>query len=176
MRDRDARGRRRKNGPEAPRTRTDAWDAAVKYLATRARTTHEVRESLVRRGYPPEDIAAVMARLTAAHYVDDADFARTWVAARAHRGAAAPARLTRELRAKGVPDGTIGSALRSLDGAWDAGAAADEAARRKMKSLGGLPIEVARRRLAAYLERRGFGRELIATTCRRWFSDPDEPE
>jgi regulatory protein len=148
----------------------------VKYLATRARTTHEVRQALVRRGYPLDDIATVLTRLAAARYVDDAEFARTWVVARAHRGAAAPARLARELRAKGVPDGAIAAALRTLDGEWDAVAAADEAAQRKMKSLEGLPTGVARRRLAAYLERRGFGRDVILVTCRRYLSDADETE
>jgi regulatory protein len=148
----------------------------VKYLATRARTTHEVRQALARRGYSPDDIATVMTRLAAARYVDDADFARAWVAARAHRGAAAPARLTRELRVKGIPDGAIAAALRTLDGEWDAVSAADEAAQRKMKSLEGLPAAAARRRLAAFLERRGFGRDVILATCRRYLSDANDTE
>lgn len=173
---REGRGGRRDAGCGTPGARSDAWDAALKYLATRARTTHEVRQALRRRGYPLDDIATVMARLAAARYVDDAEFARTWVATRARRGAAAPTRLARELRAKGVRDGEIAAALRALNGEWDERSAANAAAERKVKSLQGVPAEKARRRLAAFLERRGFGREVVLAVCRRWFSDRDDTE
>ena len=149
------------------RGRPDAWQAAVKLLAVRGRSSHEVREALRRRGYSPDDVGAVIARLAAARYLDDAEFARTWALTRARRGAAAPARLARELRAKGVPDADIAAALRALHEAWDAAAAAAEVARRKLRTLQGLPPETARRRLAAHLERRGFTREIILATCRR---------
>jgi regulatory protein len=159
-------GRRRPAGPIG-REPPDAWQAAVKMLAVRARSGHEVREALRRRGYPPDEIAAAIARLAAARYLDDAEFARTWMATRARRGAAAPVRLARELRAKGVAEEDIAAALRALQGEWDSAAAAAEAARRKLKTLQGLTPEAARRRLAAHLERRGFDRETVLATCRR---------
>jgi len=77
-------GGRGSRDPSA-RERPDAWQVALKVLAVRARTTHEVRQALTRRGYPPDEVAAVIARLTAARYLDDADFARSWVSARARR-------------------------------------------------------------------------------------------
>jgi len=161
---------RRRGRPERP----DAWQTALKWLAVRARTTHEVRTALARGGYATEEIDAVIARLAAARYLDDADFARTWVSIRAQRGTAGPVRLARELRAKGIPDGEIAAALRRLSAEWDSAEAAGEAARRKLKSLHGLPAETARRRLVAYLERRGFSRDLVLATCRRHFSSLDE--
>jgi regulatory protein len=176
MPDGAGRGGRREAGHPTARERPDAWQAALKYLAGRARTTHEVRRALTRRGYPPEETTAVVARLTAARYLDDAEFARTWVSVRAHRGAAAPARLARELRTKGVADGEIASALRGLRDEWDAAAAAGEAAKRKLKSLRGLPMPVARRRLAAFLDRRGFSPEIILATCRKHLAAADESE
>jgi regulatory protein len=159
---------------QAASERPDAWQAALKQLAARARSVQEVERALARRGYSVAEIATVIARLRAAHYLDDAEFARTWVTARAHRGAAGPVRLARELRAKGVAEGDIGAALRAIRDEWDVGEAARTAARRKLKSLEGLPKEVARRRLAAHLERRGFSREVILATCRRHFSDLDD--
>jgi regulatory protein len=169
-------GGRREAGDPPARQRPDAWQVALKYLALRARTTHEVRQALTRRGCPPEEIAAVIARLTAAGYLDDAAFARTWASGRARRGAAAPARLARELRTKGVAAGEIASALRGLRDEWDAAAAAGEAAKRKLKSLQGLPMPVARRRLAAFLDRRGFSPEIILATCRKHLAAADESE
>jgi regulatory protein len=126
-----------------------------------------VRQALGRRGYPPDEVAAVVARLTACRFLDDAEFARTWVTARAHRAAVGPARLARELRAKGIPEGQIATALRTLAEEWTPVEAAGEAVRRKLKALAGLPPAVARRRLAGYLERRGFSPEIIIAMCRR---------
>lgn len=168
--------RPRKTRPPTTPERPSAWRAALTYLAARARSTHEVRQALTRRGHATEEIAAVVARLTAARYLDDAEFARAWVSLRAQRGVAGPARLARELRAKGIPDREIASALQELREEWDAGEAAREAARRKLKSLAGLPAAVARRRLAAHLERRGFSPDVVLATCRRHFSEADDTE
>ncbi len=171
-------GRGGRLGPDGPGTgeRPDAWQVALKQLAIRARTTHEVRQALRRRGYAPQEIAAVVARLTAARYLDDADFARTWVTTRARRGAAAPARLVHELRTKGIAPGEIAAALNALQAEWDPAEAAAEAAKRKLKSLQGLPAPVARRRLAAFLDRRGFSPEIILAACRRYLAATDEGE
>lgn len=163
-----ARGRRGEASPApAAVERPGAWGVALKLLALRSRSSHEVRHALGRRGYPPDEVAAVITRLTACRYLDDAEFARTWVTARAHRVAVGPARLARELRAKGIPDGQIAAALRTLAEEWTPAEAAGEAVRRKLKALAGLPPAVARRRLAGYLERRGFSPEIIIAMCRR---------
>jgi len=170
------RGGRDSAGDPARRERLDPWQVALKHIAVRARTTHEVRQTLTRRGYAPRDVAVVIARLTAARYLDDAEFARTWVSARASRGVAAPARLARELRTKGISASEIAAALRALQEQWDPAEAAGEAAKRKIKSLQGLPAPVARRRLAAFLDRRGFSPEIILATCRRYVAGADEAE
>ena len=170
------RGGRRDAGDPTTGERGDPWQVALKLLSTRARTTHEVRRTLSRRGYPPEQISAVIARLIAARYLDDADFARTWVSARARRGAAGPARLARELRTKGVASGEIAAALRELQEDWDPAAAAAAAAARKLKSLQGLPGPAARRRLAAFLDRRGFSPEIILVICRKYLAAADDSE
>ena len=152
-----------------PSDRPDPWGVAIKQLALRARSAEEIRRSLARRGYGQDEIAAVLARLTASGYVDDADLARTWVAARARRAAMGPARLARELRDKGISDTEIAAALRASAEEWDVAETAAAAVRRKLPSLHGLPPAVARRRLAAFLERRGFSAEIILATCRSCF-------
>jgi regulatory protein len=161
--------RTRERETENPLDRPDPWGVALKQLAIRARSVEEIRRSLARRGYGQDEIAAVLARLTASGYVDDADLARTWVATRARRGAMGPARLARELRDKGIADTEIAAALRASAEEWDVAEAAAAAVRRKLPSLQGLPPAVARRRLAAFLERRGFSAEVILATCRSCF-------
>jgi len=89
-------------------------------------------------------------------------FARHYVATRAERGRG-PARLARDLVLMGVARGSIDVAIAEQ---WP-----DDADRRAMPAalaakraaqLGALPRPVKRRRLLAYLARRGFtGREAV---------------
>jgi SOS response regulatory protein OraA/RecX len=167
-------GRTKPGSIGEPPDRPDPWGVALKQLALRARTVEEVRRFLARRGYAGDEIATVLARLRALRYLDDADFARIWVAARARRTATGPARLARELRAKGVANTDIGAALSALAEEWDVSEAAAEAVRRKLPSLRGVPPGVARRRLAAFLERRGFSTEIILALCRAQFRGAED--
>jgi regulatory protein len=146
--------------------RPSAWEAAVRALALRPRTTHEIRELLLRRDCAPEEVEATLARLARGGYLDDAAYARRYVQSRGPRRALGPARLRRELSVKGIADAEIDAALAELGAEQDPRELARQAARRKLRSLGGLPPAVARRRLAAYLERQGFSVEIILAVCR----------
>jgi len=157
--------------------RPHAWGVALKLLAMRAHTTQEVRQRLARRGYPPDEVAAVIARLASAKYLDDLDFARTWVRSRAVRPGLGPTRLARELRAKGIGEAEIGAALAEFPAERTLREVAEEVAARKLQTLQGLDPSIAYRRLAAHLTRRGFAWEIISAVCRKFFSgtaDSDE--
>ncbi|MBI4537633.1 MAG: regulatory protein RecX [candidate division NC10 bacterium] len=159
-------------GAEGTAGETDpsgAWEAAVALLAMRARSSEELRRRLRQRRFSREEIEAAIARLTAAGYLNDAAFALQWALARQARQGLGPARLARELKAKGVGDGEVAAALESLRGERDERQVAAEAAAQRMKGLRGLPAEAARRRLAASLERRGFSVEVILDLCRQHF-------
>ena len=152
----------------------DAWQVAVRLLAVKSRSTEEIRRLLAGRGFAADAIAAAIARLTAARYLDDAEFTRAWLASTAHQRLG-PARLSRALRVKGVPEPLIAQAMRELTATRSPIETAADAARRKFPSLAGLPRPVARRRLAGFLERKGFSAEIIMTLCRRHFGG-DEVE
>lgn len=141
----------------------------------RAHSTQEVRQRLVRRGYPPDEIAAVIARLTSAKYLDDLDFAHLWVRSRALRQADAPVRLARALRAKGIGESDIRTALEDLSADATIRKTAEQAAGRKLRTLRGLDPAVARRRLAAHLSRRGFSADVILALCRKHFPGTVDP-
>jgi regulatory protein len=103
--------------------------------------------------------------LVARGYVDDAAFARQWVAARAARGYGA-SRLRMELRTRGIAPSLISAALDGLGGDDDALARAREAARRRLPALRrGRPDRVAPR-LRDYLLRRGFSTGVIVRVVR----------
>jgi regulatory protein len=166
----------REAGSGSPAERPDPWEVAVKLLTLRALSTQELRQRLARRGYVADQIRAVVARLTASRYLDDAEYARAWARARARRHSVGPARLAQELRSKGILDTAISAALREAFSERDAGQVAEDAASRKLKALQGLPPEVARRRLGAFLTRQGFTGEVVLALCRKHFPSLDDSE
>ncbi len=132
-----------------------------------------MRLSLSRRGYAPEAVGGVLDRLAAARYLNDREFARGWVQARAARSGFGPLRLSRELRAKGIEEGDIRAALAELLEEHGPLTLAEAVARKKLTALQGAPPVVGQRRLAAYLTRRGFSTEIVLRLCRKFFPDTD---
>lgn len=91
-----------------------AMEKAIAQLAMRARTEKELVDCLLKNAYPENAIAKVMAYLHEAGYINDADFAEQWTAARATRGLGSR-RIQMELRQKGVSSEQIDQALSSID-------------------------------------------------------------
>lgn len=162
-------------GDEAAVPRPDAWEIALKLLAMRALSREELRRRLARRGVPPEQISATLAKLTAARYLDDGEYARAWARSRAHRRSLGPTRLAQELRAKGIAERDIAGAVQEVYAERGAREVAEAAAMRRLPALQGLSPEVARRRLAGYLSRRGFAAEIILALCRKHFPHGNDP-
>ena len=125
-----------------------------------------------RRGAPAEVAAEIADDLVARGYVDDAAFARQWVAARAARGYGA-ARLRMELRARGVALPVISAALSTLGGD-DALGRAREAARRRLPALRRGRADRVASRLRDYLLRRGFSTPVVVRIVREITGVADE--
>lgn len=142
------------------------YDRAVRFLSYRPRSTAEVRTYLARAGADEPLIAATLDRLTAQGYLDDAEFARYWVENRARFRPKGPHALRQELRRRGLAAETIAAAVAETDPAADAYAAAQPAAAR-LAALAGAEPATFRRRLAAFLARRGFDYETIREVVER---------
>jgi regulatory protein len=138
--------------------------AAGDLLSRRAWTARGLEMRLRRRGAAPEVAADVVADLAARGYVDDAAFARQWVAARAARGYGA-ARLRAELTARGVAPDVVGQALASLADDVQLERARAAAARR-LASLGRAVPARAAARLRDHLLRRGFSGSTVSRVIR----------
>jgi regulatory protein len=135
-----------------------AHGRALNFLSYRPRSEAEVRRNLHKKGVQEEVVEVVIERLTRAGMLDDREFARYWVENRLQfnpRGARA---LGHELRQKGVPASIIADALVGFDEETAARKASEAGARR----LAHLEPDAFRRRLGAYLARRGFSYVVIA--------------
>jgi len=132
--------------------------AALRALARRAHARGDLRRRLVRKQHPPAAVDAALERLTARGLLDDGRFAEQYAALRATRGKG-PARLLRDLVAQGVERRTAEDAVgRALeDEGIDPQLEARAVAAKRARQLDGLPIPVRKRRLLAFLLRRGYG-------------------
>ncbi|HKE99853.1 MAG TPA: regulatory protein RecX [Actinomycetes bacterium] len=138
-----------------------AHEAALRLLAVRARSRAELERRLARRGFPPGGVAAAVDRLQRAGLVDDTAFADELAATRVARGAAA-GRVRRDLIARGVDAATATRAASAASPPDQEAERIQAAAATWLDRHPGLPAEVAARRLAGHLARRGYPRGLIA--------------
>lgn len=141
----------------------DAMQAGFRFISLRCRSKEEVRSRL-RRSFEPPVVEQALARLEGQGYVDDAAFARLWRESReAHRPRSA-ALILRELVEKGVSREVAQEAVTELDD----DANAYRAGQGRLRSLQGLDYVASRRRLAGYLDRRGFSPTVIRRTVDRF--------
>jgi regulatory protein len=141
---------------EAGRGLEPIYVAAGRLLTARRRSVAELRSRLLDQGHPAEGVAQVLARLQAAGLLDDAALAAAYVHDGSRLKGHGRFRLRRELAAAGLAPELIDSVLDRDYPPEDEAAVALELARRRAPRLAGLPPEVARRRLAGFLERRGL--------------------
>lgn len=102
--------------------------------------------------------------------IDDEAFAKAWVTSRHTGRGLARGALARELRQRGVDSSAIGSALTELDGDTEA-TMARALVDRRLRSLAGVPAEVAFRRLVGMLARKGYSSGLAVRTVRDALAD-----
>ena len=118
---------------------------------------------LRRRGAPAPVAAEVLADLTARGHLDDAAFARHWVATRSARGYG-PARLRAELRARGVAGSLVDAALAAQGD--DELERARAVARRRLPALQRADRTRAAARLRDHLVRRGYSAAIVSRVVR----------
>jgi regulatory protein len=151
-----------------------ATEAAIRLLTVRPRSVKEIRDRLARKGYAEETIEVALERLRDWRYIDDDAFARYWVENRESNRPRGRRLLQQELRFKGVDRETTERAL--ADAGIDEQAGALEIARTKMRSYRDLDEAAARRRLGAFLTRRGYGYDVIKPTLEALFGVGEEDE
>ncbi len=151
-----------------------ATDAAIRLLTVRPRSVKEIHLRLRKKEYDEETIDRVIARLRDWKYVDDEAFARFWVENRDSNRPRGRRLLEQELRSKGVEQETVANAID--DAGIDELTGAIEIARAKLRSYRSLEEPVMKRRLGAFLARRGYGYGVIKQVLDQLVGGEEEAE
>lgn len=144
-----------------------ARNTAYRYLTIRPRSRHEVEQKLKDREFPPAIVTSVIDHLMNLGYLDDHAFAAQWAASRVRSRGFGRRRIEQELRNKGIDRELITETMGGLfEDTAELEVARGEAAK-KLRTLGRFEPEVRKRRLAGYLERKGFSSAIIRTLLRQ---------
>lgn len=137
--------------------RGKAYDAAVRLLAVRGRSTQDIVTRLRQKGTRKDAVAHAVGQLEAAGLLDDARFAREYARMHADKGRG-PARILADLARKGVERRVAERAVAEVGGDDDGERRErlQALATKRVAQLKGLDRETARRRLVGYLARRGY--------------------
>jgi regulatory protein len=134
------------------------YDRALTMLAFRARSSAELARLLVRKGEPKELVARAVDRLQEQGLLDDAAFAQSFTRAKVLGARQSKRRVQQGLAKKGVARDVSDAAIATVfeEESVDQSAIVEAAARKKLRSLVRLEPAVRRRRLYAFLARRGY--------------------
>lgn len=142
-------------------------------LEARARSVADLRRGLIRKGEPEADVDAAIERLRAAGLLDDANFARQLARSKALNAGHSRRRIGQELAKRGVARSVADDAIADVfeDEAVDEAAAIERVAAKKLRTLHGEDAQARRRRLYAFLARRGYAHDDIQRVLARLLAD-----
>ncbi len=147
---------------------TQAKNIAINYLSYRQRSSKEIIDHLVKKGFLHECAEDVACQLQSARMVNDLEFARVFVRDRLKRKPTGQALLRAQLLAKGITSSMTEMVLAELISPQSQQASALQAAKRKLQvtkySKKNLDKEKRKKRLLDFLLRRGFSYEIAMKT------------
>ena len=144
-------------------SKTSTYDRALTLLEFRPTSVAELRRKLLQKGEPAEEVERVIVRLLDQKLLDDAEFARQFARSKVLNAGASRWRIVQELRRKGVARELADQAVETLEAAEgiDPSETVHRVAKKKWQSLAKLDDFTRRRRLYAFLARRGFNPDEI---------------
>ena len=143
---------------------------AYRLLGHRARSREELRRRLLAKEHDEHAVEGALERLAVDGFLDDAAFARSYVADKRQLASWGAERIRRGLRELGVDTTTIDEALGA--GGGGGGEEGDELDRAlavlRRRGAPERPLEAARRRAFQALQRRGFSSSIAYAAVRLW--------
>ena len=138
--------------------RPTAYNYALSLLSARPYAVKALHRKLIQKEYPAADAEDVIRRLVDAGLLDDAKYAAQYARSKIVSSGTSKRRLQQDLYRKGIKTDVSGAAIAQVieDEEIDTAAVVEQVARKKLAQLGDLEPLVVRRRLFAFLARRGY--------------------
>jgi regulatory protein len=144
--------------------RLDSFEKAKNYafllLKYRLRSEGEIRLRLKKKKFQGQVIEEAIAFLKNRRFIDDSVFAKAWIESRIKRPLGM-CRIEQELKSKGVAKETIACELSRVKKNYAEEDTVKEIAQARFKDLRNIEPMQAKRRLYAYLLRRGFSPDVV---------------
>ena len=147
--------------PRQLETEAELYDVALRALMRRAHSVHEMKQKLERRSDNKLLVQVVMARLKENGMIDDARYAKQFARQRTESRKQGKFRVARDLRARGIPDRHIASALEEVAQNSDEAAMVRQRIERKLRSYRGEIDEKKMASIYSSLVRAGFSAEVV---------------
>jgi regulatory protein len=140
------------------RPRPTAYNYALNLLAARPYSSSALRRKLGQKEYSAADADDAIRRLLDNGLLNDARFAEQFARSKMLSTGASKRRLTQDLYRKGIKSDVATQAIANVveQDEIDPAAVIERVARKKLAQLGDLEPVVLRRRLFAFLARRGY--------------------
>jgi len=146
--------------------RYKAYRTALNFIAYRSRSQKETERHLNAKGFSAQIIDQTVERLRSDKYLDDQEFARSWLKSRTHRKPLSKSALRFELKQKGVDEKIIKEVLINEDDHELARICAEK----KLHLWENLNHEDFKKKILNYLKRRGFNFEISLNVYRHTWS------
>ena len=137
-----------------------AYPLAIRFLAPRARSIHEMRNYLKKKGFHETVIDGMIQRLEAEKLLNDLEFAALFIEQRERFNPKSHYALTFELKNKGIDETIIQKLLEGIDefeSAW-------RAVQPKLRLWNTYDEEKFKKKIMNYLRNRGFSYSVCITT------------
>jgi len=153
--------------PRQLETDAQVYDAAIKILMRRAHSVHEMKKALARRCEDDKIVRGVVERLKRENLLDDARYAKQFTRLHTESRKQGEFRIARDLRARGIPDRHIETAIKDAAAGSDPASIIRQRIERKLRLYRG---KIDERKLASLyrsLIGAGFPSDLIRKELHR---------
>jgi regulatory protein len=149
--------------------RLSAYNYALNLLAARPYSTQTLRRKLIQKEYEAADADEAIRRLVDNGLLNDAKYAEQYARSKILMTGASKRRLQQELFRKGIKGELATTAIANVieQEEIDTGVLIERLGKKKLAQLGDLEPLVLRRRLFAFLARRGYDLDEIKTVVKR---------
>ena len=137
---------------------TSAYNYALNLLSARPYATRALHRKLIQKEYPAADADDAIRRLVDNGLLNDAKYAEQYARSKIVSTGASKRRLQQDLFRKGIKGDVATTAIANVfeSEEIDPAAVVERVAKKKLAQLSGLEPLVVRRRLFAFLARRGY--------------------